>query len=253
MRTLSCTQMRYFNSEALYEISYNSAYNALLHVTQFFFRFKYIRKYLQNCVWLVYLFPFQKRFAKTGEFRPSKAIPCLKWTHVRKNERDIITLRNVNIYLIVCRCTISVGRPNLHDRYTGRFVFQNAAFFYNQKNRYIVIYVQYFNFNLLFSGKVIFVFCTNGKRILGVGLVIEMLRELYISDILSWLQSKTLKRVFYTMRLFPRSQKKFESGFCHRFYTWRDRLCSSVRYLHSRVQKPNCYRQQRSRRPRAVR
>ena len=43
----------------------------------FFSNFKYIRKYLQNCVWLSYLFPFQKRFAKTGEFRPSKAGPCL--------------------------------------------------------------------------------------------------------------------------------------------------------------------------------
>ena len=53
MRTLSCTQIRYFNGEALYEIPYNSAYN-------FFSNFKYIRKYLQNCVWLSYLFPFQK-------------------------------------------------------------------------------------------------------------------------------------------------------------------------------------------------
>ena len=59
-----------------YEIPYNSAYNALLHVTHFFSNFKYIRKYLQNCVWLSYLFPFQKRFAKTGEFRPSKTGPC---------------------------------------------------------------------------------------------------------------------------------------------------------------------------------
>ena len=70
--------MRYFNGGALYEISYSSAYNALLHVTHFFSNFKYIRKYLQNCVWLSYLFPFQKRVAKTGEFRPSKAGPCLK-------------------------------------------------------------------------------------------------------------------------------------------------------------------------------
>ena len=30
--------MRYFNGGALYEIPYNSAYNALLHVTQIFFR-----------------------------------------------------------------------------------------------------------------------------------------------------------------------------------------------------------------------
>ena len=43
------------------------------------FNFKYIRKYFQNCVWLSYLFPFQKRFAKTGEFRPSKAGPCLEF------------------------------------------------------------------------------------------------------------------------------------------------------------------------------
>ena len=49
--------MRYFNGVALYEIPYNSAYNALLYVTQIFFsNFKY-RKYLQNCVWLSYLFP----------------------------------------------------------------------------------------------------------------------------------------------------------------------------------------------------
>ena len=44
----------------------------------FFLNFKYMKKYLQNCVWLSYLFPFQKRFAKTDEFRPSKAGPCLK-------------------------------------------------------------------------------------------------------------------------------------------------------------------------------
>ena len=30
--------MRYFNVGALYEIPYNSAYNALLYVTQIFFR-----------------------------------------------------------------------------------------------------------------------------------------------------------------------------------------------------------------------
>ena len=41
--------MRYFNGGALYEIPYNSAYNALLHVTQIFFsNFKYIRKYSKN-------------------------------------------------------------------------------------------------------------------------------------------------------------------------------------------------------------
>ena len=57
LRTLSCTQIRYFNGGALYEILYISAYNALLHVTQIFFsNFKYVRKYLQNCVWLSYLF-----------------------------------------------------------------------------------------------------------------------------------------------------------------------------------------------------
>ena len=42
---------------------------------KFFFE---LQIYLQNCVWLSYLFPFQKRFAKTGEFRASKAGPCLK-------------------------------------------------------------------------------------------------------------------------------------------------------------------------------
>ena len=78
MRTLSCTQMRFFNGGALYEIPYNSSYSAVAAChTNFFSNFKYIRKYLQHCVWLSYLFPFQKRFAKTGEFRPSKAGPCL--------------------------------------------------------------------------------------------------------------------------------------------------------------------------------
>ena len=77
--------MRHLNGEALYEIPYNSAYNALLHVTQIFIsNFKYIRKYLQNCVSLSYLFPFQKRFAKTGEFWPSKAGRCLKQSRFQK-------------------------------------------------------------------------------------------------------------------------------------------------------------------------
>ena len=43
----------------------------------FFSNFKYVSKYHQNYVWLSYLFPFQKRVAKIGEFRPSKAGPCL--------------------------------------------------------------------------------------------------------------------------------------------------------------------------------
>ena len=58
---------------------------ALQDSTNFFSNFKYIRKYLQNCVWLSYLFSFQKRFAKTGEFRPSKAGPCLKRDHEQLN------------------------------------------------------------------------------------------------------------------------------------------------------------------------
>ena len=41
---LSCTQMWYFNGGALYEIPYNSAYNALLHVTNFFFELQIYKK-----------------------------------------------------------------------------------------------------------------------------------------------------------------------------------------------------------------
>ena len=36
--------MRYCNSEALYEIPYNSAYNALLHDTNFFFELQIYKK-----------------------------------------------------------------------------------------------------------------------------------------------------------------------------------------------------------------
>ena len=36
--------MRYYNGEALDEIPYKSAYNALLHVTQFFFELQIYKK-----------------------------------------------------------------------------------------------------------------------------------------------------------------------------------------------------------------
>ena len=62
-------------------------------------------------------------------------------------------LRNVNIYLIMCRCCIVVKRPNLHDRYSGRFVFPNGhVLVIIMKEWDIVIYVQYLNFNQNFSG-----------------------------------------------------------------------------------------------------
>ena len=58
---------------------------------KFFFELQiYIRKYLKNCVWLSYLFPFQKRFAKTGEFRPSKAGPCLNRKRIFVTIEDIV-------------------------------------------------------------------------------------------------------------------------------------------------------------------
>ena len=42
--------MRYFNGEALYEIPYNSAYNALLHVTQIFFRTSNVQENISKTV-----------------------------------------------------------------------------------------------------------------------------------------------------------------------------------------------------------
>ena len=42
--------MKYFNGGALYEIPYNSAYNALLHVTQIFFRTSNIEENISKTV-----------------------------------------------------------------------------------------------------------------------------------------------------------------------------------------------------------
>ena len=50
---------------------------------KFFFELQIYKKISPKCVWLSYLFPFHKRFAKTGEFRLSKAGPCLKFQEVK--------------------------------------------------------------------------------------------------------------------------------------------------------------------------
>ena len=99
-----------------YKIHYNSTYNALLHVTQIFFsNFKYIRKNLENCVRLSCLFPFQKRFAKTVEFRPSKAGPGLK---------------RANYYLAICICYINHVKLYI----TAIFLFTQSLLGHNNKS-----------------------------------------------------------------------------------------------------------------------
>ena len=88
-------------------------------------------------------------------------------------------LRAVNIYLIMCRCCIVVKRPNLHDRYPGRFVFPNGPVLIKiSKIWNIVIYVQYFNFNHSCSGTSITIDYRNSNRMLGDRFVIERSIEL---------------------------------------------------------------------------
>ena len=66
-------------------------------------RLSYLLIYLLLFIWLSYLFPFQKRFAKTGEFRPSEADPCL---NTRKTGRSklghfdfkIAAIRSTNFF-----------------------------------------------------------------------------------------------------------------------------------------------------------